>query len=641
MRIVFPILGIALLIPGFSPRAQDVPAFKSAVVPGHVPPAAGEHPRLILRKADVGAARKAAQTEWGRKIVARIHQATKLAEKLPIAGRNRESIREAGFRAAGYGAQYLLSEDATFARQALTVITREIIGYPLNSGLPLTDRAARLRGTAQGYDLCYDAWDAPSRERVRAFIASEIGGLSEALARRRRSRPGTYQDLAVRSALAMAAMATLGESGDADARARIDAGERTVLAYLRHNIAEGGFDIDGESVRQAAFASHILPFLYAQQTVVGRSIAGHPAVAAVILPAVHQYATGSGLVVVGRSTPTIDRTGFFPMAAGLVPTSQRPVVAWLFREFGGDRSLGFVRPHHGLYMLGNVLGTTRPAAPGKEWPRYVRSMEAKYVSMRTGWDGPESVLAAVHDRSINILGLGTPWVSCAGSHAHCWSHDPGAGSLRSIFGINPKLHNQAIYRVQESGRLVAGHPHQAGDRASFAFAFKGSAERLAGTVRVRKKGEKHAKEFRIPEGGAFEGTRVFGVDYTGKSGAPAVFAVADRLTGVPGAWRVWVLHAGFDLAITLEENAFTLEGENATLRGTVVYPSEVELGKTSIGKGGSFVTVTSTEPRMDVVMTLQRGNAPRAVLSADGLLGGVSVGGRTIRLQEHRIVFGE
>ena len=142
----------ALIVLALAPHLR---AAEPHIVPGHQPPAAGEHPRLIARKGEqVDALRKAAASPFGRKVVARMQQTIRVLDKLAVTGRNREVIKEAGFKAAGYAAVYLLLDDAQAGAQAGTVAVRELVGYPLNASLPAMDRASRLHGLADGLE-CY------------------------------------------------------------------------------------------------------------------------------------------------------------------------------------------------------------------------------------------------------------------------------------------------------------------------------------------------------------------------------------------------------------------------------------------------------------------------------------------------------
>ena len=398
---------------------------------------------------------------------------------------------------------------------------------------------------------------------------------------------------------------------------------------------------------------------------------------------VHQCLPGAGIAVTGAPTATIDRTGLFALATDLTPAARRPAAAWLLCQLGGETHLGFVRPHHGLYMLAGV-GPVTPAAPGSDWPRFVRSDRAKYVSFRTGWKDANEILAVIHNRGLRILGMGSHWASHAGRDAAQYGQDRGAGSLDNVFALNPKRDRRlpsrywvpaageagtgrkgktrrmgppgggpnagvlyrggTVYRIRETCRLTQAQADPSARLGSAAFAFTGRAVRLEPTFTARviddlanKPNEWETRP--VPEGGPFEGQRVFGVDYTGASGAAALFVVADGLTGVSGAQRVWVMHTAEDLDVTANGATFTIAGEQASLRGTILLPRDAVFEH---NRGGpwNFLTVETTGERIEVVMTLQRGPAPKVSATDGGLSAGVKVGKRVVRLEGDEITFG-
>ena len=64
--------GIAVLAFGAIGNAAEPAGACPAPVPGFVPPAAGEHPRLFFRKAELPAIKARAATEDGKRIVVRL-----------------------------------------------------------------------------------------------------------------------------------------------------------------------------------------------------------------------------------------------------------------------------------------------------------------------------------------------------------------------------------------------------------------------------------------------------------------------------------------------------------------------------------------------------------------------------------------
>ena len=611
------------------------------IVEGHHVPAAGEHPRLIVRKGQgVATLRRAAASPWGQRIKARIRQALKLMEKLAIAGRNREVIKEAGFKAAGYGAVFLLDADAAAANKARQIALREVVGYPMAGSLGLMDRVSRLHGTAVAYDLCYDAWDGATRRKVRAYLLQEAQALLKKVGRPDAASAAQPEHITAWASAGLAELAALGDADDG-ARARVEACERALTVYLDRNIGELGFDANGESVRQAAFASGILPFFLANRLVLGRDFTQGPAVSSVMLPMVYQTVPGVGMAVTGAPTATVDSTGLFALATELTPAERRPAVAWLLQQIGGNTYLGIIRPHHGLHMLTSGLSAVKPAPPGGRWPRFVRSDRARFAVFRSRWQDADDIVAVAYGGAIRILGMGAHWVGHRGLHAAMWSHDPGAGSLENVFLFNPRMLKKRVYRISVTSRLAAFRPGAAAPVASAAFTFEGRADRARPTLSTsKKKGrQKVTTSVPVPEGGSFEGTRVFGVDYTGRCGAPALFILADRLTGGGKAPRVWVLHVGPEATIAADGPTFTLTSKDASLRGTVVYPQGVTFQSTGNHRFANFLSAKATSDRFEVIMTLQLGEPPKVAATDKGLSANVTVGKRVVLLRNDEIAF--
>jgi hypothetical protein len=133
--------------------------------------------------------------------------------------------------------------------------------------------------------------------------------------------------------------------------------------------------------------------------------------------------------------------------------------------------------------------------------------------------------------------------------------------------------------------------------------------------------------------------RSIAVDYSGKSGAPCLLAIADTIRG--GKSKVWVWQLGQaagrkpinDLDRTrIEGNTFTITKGDATLRGTFILPKTVKLSaevrhKTMIGGAAREAGRLLDRPiagvfaeggdEFFVVVTIQRGPPPE-VKWADG-----------------------
>jgi hypothetical protein len=133
--------------------------------------------------------------------------------------------------------------------------------------------------------------------------------------------------------------------------------------------------------------------------------------------------------------------------------------------------------------------------------------------------------------------------------------------------------------------------------------------------------------------------RSLAVDYSGASGAPALFAVADRFLGSVTAEEFkekrWVMHT--EGRVSIGGQSFSIQGANgATMKGTFVAPSPVQLSFQKVAGGGKIVATGGQH--FFVVMTVQRGKAPALKVTGKGLNARVQVGQQAISFQEDRLV---
>jgi hypothetical protein len=125
--------------------------------------------------------------------------------------------------------------------------------------------------------------------------------------------------------------------------------------------------------------------------------------------------------------------------------------------------------------------------------------------------------------------------------------------------------------------------------------------------------------------------RACGADFSGKSGAPGVVVIADKITG--GHRRVWAMHLASRVTAEVNGRAFTLRARktDATVAGTFLLPADVQLKVTD----GQLLAAGNTD--FLVVMTMQRGPAPKVELAGDRL----RIGAQTARFDGEKQVWGE
>ncbi|MBM4019933.1 MAG: hypothetical protein FJ288_16700 [Planctomycetes bacterium] len=173
-------------------------------------------------------------------------------------------------------------------------------------------------------------------------------------------------------------------------------------------------------------------------------------------------------------------------------------------------------------------------------------------------------------------------------------------------------------------------------------------------------GARHDRAF---QDSGISGLRSFGVDYSGKCGAPALFVVVDKVRG--GHEKVWlwqVPRTGTSekqtkmVDVVVKDNTFAIRQGDATLAATFVAPAPVKLAaetrkmqirKSAGHEAGKAIDVTFDAVFAEggddffVVATLQRGPPPPVKAEGRGLDSKVRVGGRTVAFDGQKVVFGQ
>jgi hypothetical protein len=167
----------------------------------------------------------------------------------------------------------------------------------------------------------------------------------------------------------------------------------------------------------------------------------------------------------------------------------------------------------------------------------------------------------------------------------------------------------------------------------------------------------HLPENVEPDG--IKGMRAFGVDYSGKCGAPMLLVVVDKITG--GGERIWLCN-GFGGASS-GSNSFIRTQGDASLATTFVVPAEARQGSGTINYtetktvstniyGRTKTTVQTVTNKVEVggikgadhffaIMTLQRGPAPKVVVEGQGLDAKVTVGSRKVSFDGQKVLFSD
>ena len=151
--------------------------------------------------------------------------------------------------------------------------------------------------------------------------------------------------------------------------------------------------------------------------------------------------------------------------------------------------------------------------------------------------------------------------------------------------------------------------------------------------------------------------RAIGVDYSGKSGAPCLVVIVDRIDGAKN--KEWLWHTDLN-GVKEKTDGFVIERGDASFSGTFASPAKVvvdaslEARKTTKSSGNaagsaiemkiSAVKVHGEDPTAGhffFVGTLQRGPAPKVTVTGSGLDSVIRIGGQTVWFDGSKVVFGQ
>jgi hypothetical protein len=175
------------------------------------------------------------------------------------------------------------------------------------------------------------------------------------------------------------------------------------------------------------------------------------------------------------------------------------------------------------------------------------------------------------------------------------------------------------------------------------------------------------------EPGPVRGRRAVAVDYSGKCGAPALFAFVDQIEGGPDRYWLWRSPSyrpkgKAETRVTTEANTFTIQHADASLRAVFIAPGEAKPETSRLIKM-QHLTPAQIEERKKkrkpgmpepgfarvplavkgkpgqsffVVMTMQQGPAPEVkIVSGEGLNAVVDVGGQKVRFDGENVLIGD
>lgn len=589
-------------------------------VPGHVPVEPGEHPRLVFRKADLPMILdRANTTDEGQAMLARLEAVMAIPESY--------CNRYPSWQAAGWAFQLLLTDDPVVAETTKEVVQGVMNGDTCNT--KMIRRAPRYMGIALAYDFACNYWeehDPDFRQQVCAWLEERaleiIAGGGEGY----NQHPASNWMGIAYGSLGTIAMAILGDeltyaAGTPDewtgpvrtARRSLDIAEQGARRWLLEGMGDHGWFGEGQGYLRFSLTAGMGQFLHAYRTAMGLDAAMNGG-ADMILPMVMRYSLGDKNAAFGPGGwadlrfQQEERSGCWNMLMGVAPTAYLGALRWKFDQlFGleGDQSFNIFMPYQAAYALANYPFETEPVPPAGIMPQALFDTKTGFFVLRSGWT-ESADLKAGSDDFISVLYMKSR------RHRSTWQASPS--------------HD---FRIMGFGKQLAALPHVDADQANdllggtctyYNLATDGSA------VVTMDAGDAYRQNF---TDAGVRATRSFGADYSGASGAPMLFAVADRITGATDP--VWTV--SLSGAVSIAGRTFTATHGSGTLAGTVHMPENASLqlnGDTLSVTGGNEIFVT---------FTVQKREAPQHIAGASGWGTVVTIGQQTVSLHEETIHF--
>jgi hypothetical protein len=493
-----------------------------APVPGYKEPAAGEHPRLFFRKADLPALRARAKTPEGQAVLRRLKETLGGGEAMPK--HHRPATAPFGDKtapielpagaytishAAGFGLLYQLTGDKKYAdlgRQCFEwafagIRDRDNRGrYGWKGSAGALRAGPSLGWYAVGYDLCYDGWDPAFREKVaRAFAEYDEGdfcSLAE-LARGKRQHPGSNHWGMQVGGAALALLAIRNDPGVdmAQIKPLLDANAKTMIVNLTQGFGDGGFFAEGDGT--GSMSSHIafVSALQAWRTAGGKDfITPRPNAAWLTLKwPFLTVPTGKNPLYLLDSFPArggyphniwerqgLSGAGYFALGFGAVPDSFKPGLLWWYNQHlkAADDQAGTpcdtpsVYPHDAVMAFINWPFGLKPQNPTGVWPHAYRDTKWQFYAWRNRWQDSA-------DTVISILTRGSKGNMSASGETTLtiWSQGQRMkwGGIRGLTGeYAPKPNGSTVLRTGDGSCLAIDFSGAAGCDALLAMTGPGA-----------------------------------------------------------------------------------------------------------------------------------------------------------------------
>ena len=421
-----------------------------ADVKGYVAPAAGEHPRLFIRKNELAALKEKAKTPEGQAIIKRLRITLNGGDGMTMPTAHRAANAPFGDKtspqeqpvgaytfshAAGYGLLYQITGDKKYADLGKTcfewafegIRDRDDKGRYGWKGMSGALRAGPTLGWyAVGYDLCYDGWDDTFRQKVAKEIQNYNQGPNASLpelVKGSRHMPGSNHWGMQVGGGALAVLALMNDPG-VDMKTLtplLDVSQKAMIRNMTEGFGDGGFFAEGDGTGSMSSFIAYLPALQAWRTAGGKDF---------LTPRPNaQWMTLKWLFLTvpsGKNTMDLrgdfperggyphniwareglSGSGYFTIGFGVVRDEYKPGMLWFYDQHlkAADEKAGApfdtvsVYPHQAVLSLLNWPMTMKAKNPSECIPHAYRDTKWNFYAWRNRWQDQNDTVISILTR---------------------------------------------------------------------------------------------------------------------------------------------------------------------------------------------------------------------------------------------------